>query len=222
MSFIKKLFTSKDKRDKKNIQLEKSINPDIKEKNRISPKQPKSDKTEVTKNEKPKEQPKPKQYIRDTSIAQLQEKTIGFDNESVVQLELPNGSTFWAKNYYFSKYSGGNNEGLAYINFEIDGFATIKTQYGNITFTGKNIIIIGEIVTQGYSHEPIKIATPSGTLLCINTYLEFYPASGNIRSGYLSENLIVKDIEYAKDRKIEFPEDGNLTSIKIDQEIIQL
>ncbi len=160
----------------------------------------------------------PKKYIGNSKIAILQKRIIGFDDESIVEIELPDGSTFWAKN--FSVFSGDKE--TIDINFYLDGIACISTKYGNISFSGDSLRVKGGIVTEGLAINSITINSPEGVSVPLTSYLSFYWPSGNISRGYLGENFIINGIEYPKDAKVEFPEDGNLSYVKIDGKQVQL
>jgi ankyrin repeat protein len=166
----------------------------------------------------PAPKPAPKKYIRNSKIAILQEKIVGFDDESIVEIELPDGSTFWAKN--FSVFSGDKE--TIDINFYLDGIARISTKYGNISFSGDSLRVKGGIVTEGLANNSIAIHSPEGVSVPLTYYLSFYWPGGNISRGYLSENLTINGIEYPKDAKVEFPEDGNLSYVKINGKQVQL
>jgi len=166
----------------------------------------------------PVPKPAPKKYIRNSKIAILQERIIGFDDESIIQIELPNGSTFWAKN--FSVFSGDKE--TIDINFYLEGIARISTKYGDISFSGDSLRVKDGMVTEGLAISSIEIHSPEGVSVPLTYYLSFYWPGGNISRGYLSETLTINGVEYPKNTKVEFPEDGNLSYVKIDGKQVQL
>jgi len=166
----------------------------------------------------PVPKPAPKKYISNSKIAILQERIIGFDDESIIQIELPNGSTFWAKN--FSVFSGDKE--TIDINFYLEGIARISTKYGDISFSGDSLRVKDGMVTEGLAISSIEIHSPEGVSVPLTYYLSFYWPGGNISRGYLSETLTINGVEYPKNTKVEFPEDGNLSYVKIDGKQVQL
>ncbi len=227
MSFISKLFgsrelnkTAKDRNVSTVIPKEKPLDVPA---SQVSDKAGKTVEPNVSNQVKEKLKPEPteqapKNYIEGTTIACFGEKVVGFDNETVIHIGMPNGSTFWAKNYYV----GMEKSMVSYINFVLDGTASVQTQYGMIQFSGGSLRVADDVVTQGCASNSIQIISPKGITISLTSYLTFYHPGGNIESGHLAESLKVNGVEMPENTKVTFPEDGNLSYISVNNELIQL
>ncbi len=226
MSFISKLFGSGELNKTAKDRNVNAVNP--KEKPLNVPTSQVSDKAvepdvsnQVTEKSKPEPpEPAPVKYIEGTTIALLGERVVGFDDETVTHIGMPNGSTFWAKNFYV----GMEKSRVSYIDFALDGTASVQTQYGVIQFSGDSLRVADDVVTQGCASNSIQIVSPDGIKVSLTSYLTFYHPGGNIESGYLAESLKVNGAEIPKNTKVTFPEDGNLSYISVNNKnkLIQL
>jgi ankyrin repeat protein len=153
-------------------------------------------------------QPVQRVFVCNSSMTKIGSKIIGFDDESVDELELPDGSRFWAKNYYKSKWIEQKAENCTdYINVDLYGIAVIKTRYGLLRFND-NIIIEDNIVTQGkITNDEIEIKSPAATFR-ISDYIKFHK-NGNIKEGYLTNDVQINNQVYSSGSKIQFSDDGN-------------
>jgi hypothetical protein len=166
-------------------------------------------------------QPVKRVFVCNSSMAKIGSKIIGFDDESVDELELPDGSRFWAKNYYQSKWMEQNAEDCTdFISVELYGTALIKTKYGLLRFND-NIIIEDNIVTQGkITNDEIEIKSPAA-MFRISDHIKFHK-NGNIKEGYLTNDVQINNQLYPSGSKIQFSDDGNNNCLIYKGRIISL